>query len=239
MLLLAAALTLVETLALHVPLHHVQGIDVEDGNVWISSVDKEQKKGFLYRLDRRTGKLLAQVEVQDGERFHPGGLTLDGAHIWLPVAEYRRTSTAVIQLRDKATLRLIRQFTVPDHIGCVAASGRRLYGGNWDSLDIYEWDKRGKQLAKRANPSGTRFQDMKWIDGKLLGGGLRAKGHGAIDWLDPDSLQLLRRVEVETTDRGVVFTNEGMTLRGGLLYLLPEDDPSRLFVFRLPPPEGR
>jgi hypothetical protein len=30
------------------------------------------------------------------------------------------------------------------------------------------------------------------------------------------------------------YTNEGMTLRDGVLYLLPEDEPSRLFRFRLP-----
>jgi hypothetical protein len=35
----------------------------------------------------------------------------------------------------------------------------------------------------------------------------------------------------------VSFTNEGMTLRNGKLYLLPEDDPSRLYLFM--PPVGR
>jgi hypothetical protein len=232
MLLLTAALTLFEIVPLQGPLHHVQGIDVEVDTLWVSAVDKAQKKGFLYRLDRHTGRILASTEVQDGERFHPGGLTLDGDNIWLPVAEYRRNSSAVIQLRDKRTLQLRRQFPVPDHIGCVAASGGQLYGGNWDSLDIYEWDKNGKQLARRTNPTGGHYQDMKWIDGRLLAGGLRAKGKGVIDWVDPKSLNLLRRVEMETTDRGVAFTNEGLTLRGGLIYLLPEDDPSRLFVFR-------
>lgn len=239
MFLLAAALTAIEIIALHTPLHHVQGIDVEKETLWVSSVERSQKKGFLFRLDRRTGRLLAQVEVQDGERFHPGGLTLDGDHLWLPVAEYRRTSSTVVQLRDKNTLRLIRQFAVPDHIGCIAASGNRLYGGNWDSLDLYTWDKDGRQLAKRKNLSGTRFQDLKWIRGLLVGGGLREKGRGAIDWLHPESLQLQRRIDVETTDRGVVLTNEGMTIRSELLYLLPEDDPSRLFVFQAPSGKAR
>ena len=43
----------------------------------------------------------------------------------------------------------------------------------------------------------------------------------------------MRRVRAGKTDRGVSLTNEGMTFRGGKLYLLPEDDPSRLFVFDL------
>lgn len=233
MLLLAAALTILETVALQGPLHHVQGIDVEGDILWVSAVDKVQKKGFLYRLDRHNGAILTRTEVQDGEKFHPGGLTLDGENLWVPVAEYKRQSSAVIQLRDKRTLRLLRQFEVADHIGCVAASGGHLYGGNWDTREIYEWDKKGKQISRRSNLTGTRYQDLKWIDGRLVGGGLRAKGRGAVDWLDPKNLEVVRRLEVEATDRGTVFTNEGMTVRGGLLYLLPEDDPSRLFVIRL------
>ena len=232
MFLLAAALTVLETIALQGPLHHVQGIDVEDESLWVSAVDKEQKKGFLFRMNRHTGQIVNKVEVQTGERYHPGGLTLDGENLWLPVAEYRRSSTTVIQLRDKRTLRLLRQFEVADHIGCVAASSNRLYGGNWDTLQIYEWDKSGKQISRRPNLTGTRYQDLKMIDDRLIGGGLRAKGQGAIDYLNPKSLDLLRRIEVQTTDRGTVFTNEGMTLRAGRYYLLPEDDPSRLFVLR-------
>jgi hypothetical protein len=232
MLLLAAALSIVETIALQGPLHHVQGIDVDDESLWVSSVDREQKRGFLFKLNRHTGQLIHKVEVQNGERYHPGGLTLDGENIWLPVAEYRRSSTSVIQLRDKRTLRLLRQFDVNDHIGCVAASGHRLYGGNWDSRQIYEWDKTGKQLAVRPNLTGTRYQDMKYIDNRLVGGGLRGPGKGAIDYLNPKSGELLRRIDVQTTDRGVVYTNEGMTVRAGRYYLLPEDDPSRLLILR-------
>jgi len=232
MFLLAAALTVVETIVLQGPLHHVQGIDVEAEFVWVSSVDRAQKKGFLSRLNRHTGKLINIVEVQDGDKFHPGGITLDGENLWVPVAEYRRNSASVIQLRDKRTLRLLRQFEVSDHIGCIAASNNRLFGGNWDTLEIYEWDKKGKQISKRPNPTGTRFQDLKLIDDRLIGGGLRGKGQGAVDYLNPKSLELMRRIEVQTTDRGTVFTNEGMTVRGGRYYLLPEDDPSRLFVLR-------
>ncbi len=232
MFLVPAALTILETIALQGPLHHVQGIDVEGESLWVSSVDRQQKKGYLFKLNRHTGRIVSQVEVQQGEKYHPGGLTLDGDNIWLPVAEYRRNSTAVIQLRDKRTLRLLRQFEVNDHIGCIAASNNRLYGGNWDTREIYEWNKNGKQLDQRANGTGTRYQDLKYIENRLIGGGLRAKGHGAIDFLDPKSLNLTRRIEFETTDRGVVFTNEGMTFRAGRFYLLPEDDPPRLFLLK-------
>jgi hypothetical protein len=32
----------------------------------------------------------------------------------------------------------------------------------------------------------------------------------------------------------VSYTHEGMAIRDGVLYLLPEDEPSRLFRFKLP-----
>ena len=55
-----------------------------------------------------------------------------------------------------------------------------------------------------------------------------------IDWVDPTTLQVIKRIVTGATDRGVPYTNEGMTVRGGELYLLPEDDHSRLFRYRLP-----
>ena len=68
-----------------------------------------------------------------------------------------------------------------------------------------------------------------------MGGGVRSREEGAIDWLDPATLTLARRITAGRTGRGVLYTNEGMAIRGGKLYLLPEDGPSRLFVYRLAP----
>ena len=50
----------------------------------------------------------------------------------------------------------------------------------------------------------------------------------------PTTLAIIRRIVTGATERGVPFTNEGMTVRGGTLYLLPEDDDSRLFQYKLP-----
>lgn len=229
-------MTPTQIIPLEGPLHHVQGIDIERERLWVSSVDKERRTGHLFAIALPSGKIQQQTEVQDGPRYHPGGLCLDGGDLWLPVAEYRRASTTQIQRRDKRTLMLVQSFSVVDHIGCLAASANRLFGGNWDSLDIYEWTKKGTLSNKRTNISGTRYQDMKFAGNRLIGGGLRSKTHGAVDFLDPQSLEIRRRIEFATTDRGVVFTNEGMTVKGNMLYLLPEDEPSRLFVFPLNSP---
>jgi len=222
-----------EVVVLQATLDHVQGIDVEGDSLWVSSVDRPAKKGFLHLFDRRSGRLRAQVSVERGARYHPGGIARDGDAIWVPVAEYVRDGASLIQRRDKRTLALRSEFEVPDHIGCIAA-GEKLVGGNWDSRIFYEWARDGRLLRRRENPTPNAYQDLKLVDGKLIASGKLSAEEGAVDWLLPESLALLRRIVAGKTERGVLFTNEGMAVRDGKLYLLPEDGPSRLFVFRLP-----
>jgi hypothetical protein len=222
-------------LPLEARLYHVQGIDVDGDSLWITSVDRAARQGWLHLVDLKTGRLVREVAVQEGERYHPGGISLDADSVWIPVAEYHRGGKTSIQQRDRRTLALLSGFTVDDHIGCLAASRDALYGGNWDSLQIYTWSRSGAQRARRDNPAGTRYQDLKFLRGKLVGSGVRDAASGAIDWLDPVSLSLERRITAGKTDRGVRFNNEGMTIRAGKLYLLPEDGPSRLFVWDFRP----
>jgi hypothetical protein len=227
-------MTLVRTVALKADTHHVQGIEFEGNRAWVTSVDREQRKGYLQEFSLDTGECLRTVDVTAGsDRFHPGGLAGDGEWLWLPVAEYRRASSAVVQKRSKRTLQLEAQFEVQDHIGCIAAVPDGLIGANWDSRDFYVWDRSGKLLRKTANPAGNGYQDLKFVEGKLVGGGLLPGKMGAIDWLEYPSLKLVRRVTAGQTDRRTPFTNEGMALRGDRLLLLPEDSPSRVFEYRL------
>ena len=68
----------------------------------------------------------------------------------------------------------------------------------------------------------------------MFGSGLGGPDKGRIDWLDPETLEVKRQIVTGATDRGVAYTHEGMAVRDGVLYLLPEDEPSRLFRYRLP-----
>jgi beta-lactamase class A len=222
-----------KVIELQASMDHVQGIDVDGDRLWASWVDRKNKTGHLGEFELQSGKLLRSVEVHKGERYHPGGITQDAVSLWVPVAEYKPNSSSLIQRRNKQTLALETEFVVPDHIGCVAVMNGQVYGGNWDSRQIYTWDLTGTLVSKRDNPSGTSFQDMKAAPGQLIGGGLRPDG-GAIDWLDARDLRLIQRVRAGKTDRGILLTHEGMTISGGRLYLLPEDSPSRLFVFSVP-----
>src|SRR5215471_604014 len=115
---------LVRTLLLKGPTHHVQGIDFDAHTAWVSSVDSQSRKGFLQTFSFDSGTLLKTVEVQDGDRFHPGGIAVDGDSLWLPVAAYRAKSASIIQKRVKRTLKVTFQFAVADHIGCIAVTPR-------------------------------------------------------------------------------------------------------------------
>lgn len=233
--LLALALDPERIIALEGETYHVQGI-VLDGpsRIFVTSVDKAARKGFLFEYELPSGKRLRSIEIQDGDRYHPGGLDATADALWIPVAEYRAHSTAVIQKRNKRTLALEAQFRVNDHIGCIAVSKNRLYGGNWDSRQIYEWTLNGRELARANRVSDVSYQDIKLRHGVLVGSGIRANGTGAVDFLDLRTLTAKRTVEFSKTDRGVLYTHEGMDFDDKRFYMLPEDGPSRLFVFQLP-----
>ena len=192
-----------------------------------------QRKGYLQEFSLTTGHLRS-VDVELGERFHPGGISAAGESLWIPVAEYRRDSSSVIQKRSVRTLEF--QFDVADHIGCIAAAPDVLIGANWDSRDFYVWDRTGRLVRKVPNPTPNAYQDLKFVDGRLVASGLLPGSTGAIDWLEYPSLRLIRRVTVGQTSRGVPYTSEGMAVRGDRIFLLPEDSPSRLFQFRLVAP---
>lgn len=211
--------------------HHVQGIVVDGGTLWVSSVG--DREGFLHKFEMASGKHLVTLPVHDGKRFHVGGMDSDGGSLWVPVAEYRRESTSTMLQVDMRTLAIRSRFEVEDHIGCVAVAGERLIGGNWDSRLFYSWDRAGKPLGEQANPRQVAYQDLKFGNGALVASGNLSRDEGAIDWLDPATFELQRRIHCGKTDRGVRFTNEGMAVAEGKLYLLPEDGPSRLFVFQL------
>jgi hypothetical protein len=213
--------------------NHVQGIDTDGVNLWLTSVDSAEHKGYLREFKLEDGRQIRSIELQDGPRFHPGGINADAESIWIPVAEYRPNSSAVIQKRNKKTFALELQFAVPDHIGCVAVTPEFVIGGNWDSRDFYFWDHQGRLIRKVTSETGNSYQDMKFrSDGIVASGGLRDRS-GAIDWLEFPSMHLMRRVIAGKTDRGASLTREAMTTFQEQLWLLPEDNQSRLFVFPL------
>ncbi|WP_298194051.1 DUF6454 family protein [Novosphingobium sp.] len=232
---------LIGALQLQGEVFHVQGLALDPAHVWITSVDHERHRAFLHVFDRASGQFLRRIELTDGARYHPGGLSLVGGSLWVPVAELRPDSSAVLLEIDAVTLSVRRRIAVADHIGCVAAEGTRLVAGNWDSRMLYEFDlARGdKPVRVVPNPSATHFQDMKFAGGKLVAGGNVGWLDGTVDWIDPAKMRVTRSLKagfigtVRPFGRGGPITGEGMAIEGRELYVLPEDGPSRVFQFRL------
>ena len=214
-------------------LYHVQGIALDREHIWVTSVDAEKKRGYVHQFNRATYKFERQVDVTDGVLFHPGGLSVSGDSIWVPVAEYRPNSSAVLLELDKSTLDVKRRIKVADHLGCVALTPDGWVAGNWSSRKFYVFDREGKQTKVIENASPNQYQDIKFVDGMLVGSGNLTKTTGAIDWYAWPSMKLVRSVQSGVTDKGRLYTAEAMALEGKDLYLLPEDGPSRLFHFVL------
>lgn len=221
--------SLKDTLNLDGKLYHVQGLGLDGEHFWVTSVDTANHKGYLHQFNRVTGKFERQIDLTHGLRYHPGGFSIDGNSIWVPIAEYRPNSSALLLEIDKGTLAVKRKISVADHIGCVAINGTTLIAGNWDSRRFYVLDFRGKQLQVLDNPEANQYQDIKFAGGMLVASGVFNHSSGAVDWLVWPSLKLVHRIPFGLTDRGVPYTAEGMAIQGQNLYLLPENGPSRVF----------
>jgi hypothetical protein len=219
---------------------HVQGVDLDSRHIWVTSVDLDRRKAYLHEFDRRTGKSLRRVELTDGPRYHPGGISLHGHSIWVPVAEMKPDSSATLEEIDTESLKIRRRIHVADHLGCVAVSDHTLIAANWDSRLFRVFDLRsGRQRRVVPNPFATRYQDMKLVGGQLVAGGYVTPLSGTIDWIDWPSMKLKRTARAGVTDRARPYTGEGMALKGRDLFLIPEDGPTRLFHFRLDDREVR
>ena len=213
--------------------YHVQGVDLDEDHIWVTSVDSVIHKGYLHQFNHATAKFEREVEVTDGPRFHPGGFSIHGDSIWVPVAEYRPHSSAVLEELDKHTLAIKQKIAVSDHLGCVAVTGDGMIAGNWGSRQFYVFDSKGRQLRVMENASSNQYQDIKFVDGRLVASGNLTNTSGSIDWYEWPSMKLVRSVRTGVTDRGKPYTGEGMALKGDDLYLVPEDGPSRIFHFVL------
>ena len=227
-----ASPALAQTWALRHHHDHVQGLEVSRDWFWVSSVDRRDKTGWVWRIDRRTLQTVAERNITQGALYHPGGIQFSGGSLWTPLAEYKARSSARILQLDAMTLSERRSFPVEDHIGAVATDGKGVVlGANWDARQIYRWSAEGKQLAVVDFPRMLAIQDMKWIGNVLYAGGVGLgpqKGRCLVEQLDPATLSLLRTSDV----RGdVCLSDEGMAYFEGSFFFLPEAEPhSRIYV---------
>jgi hypothetical protein len=266
------------TLAGSVPItfrtHHPQGMVKIGDTLFVSSVeitvptrrfpepiagfdrDTGEGVGHLFKLDLQ-GNLLGDLRLGDGAIYHPGGLDFDGTSIWVPVAEYRPNSRAIVYRVDPAAMKAAEVFRVADHIGAVVHDtiDRAVHGVSWGSRRFYRWpiDAGGRVSAGAAratptlNPSHyVDYQDCKYAGARRMActglAELRPSGDarpfrlGGLDLVSLRDGRPLHQVPVPLwTPAGLDMTHNPAWLEptptGLRAYFMPEDDQSTLFIY--------
>ena len=151
--------TLVDEVPLAFNTHHPQGMYRIGDDFVVSTVeiitpttryetpqdgydrDTGEGRGWLYRFDAE-GNLLDEVQLGEGSIYHPGGIDFDGESIWVPVAEYRPDSAAIVYRVDPETFEAEEVFRFRDHLGGIVhnVENNSLHAVSWGSRRFYAFD---------------------------------------------------------------------------------------------------
>jgi hypothetical protein len=255
------AWTQVDKLDLDFPTYHTEGLAITPKHLFLSAVeiieptqkyptpvdgyDRTAGKGIghLFVMDRE-GHLQKDITLGEGDMYHPGGISYDGTSVWVPVAQYRPSSSALVYRVDARSLAVHEQFRVKDHIGGIVRdeTNGHLVGNNWGSRRFYEWTADGRQIRSWTNPSFfTDYQDCQYVaSAKMICGGVTnlpqtpsAGGDnatyelGGISMIDLRSHRVLREVPFQKwSSAGHVMTRNPVKLaaRGTRLTLWAAPD---------------
>lgn len=219
---------------------HMQGMSLVGDHIWISSVEilePTQKypspvdgmdrtagkgRGHVFVVTRE-GKLVKDIVVGEGDMYHPGGIDFDGRRVWVPVAEYRPHSHAVVYTIDPRTYRVTEQFRADEHVGGVVhdLSRKRTAAVTWGSREFLQF-KKGRLVDEMANPSHmVDYQDCEYSGrGTMICTGITglktASGAnfelGGISLVDIDRGSTINEVPVQVfSDDGHVVTRNPVT----------------------------
>ncbi len=184
---------LTDKVKLEFPTFHTEGLTFTPDHLFLSAVeileptqkypapiggyDRTPGKGIghLFVMDRQ-GNLQKDITLGEGDMYHPGGIDFDGTNVWVPVAQYRPDSSAIIYSVNASTLEVTKQFEVNDHIGGIVLDKTtgHLVGNNWGSRRFYEWTLKGKQTDTWDNTSYfIDYQDCQYVPSrKMICGGV-------------------------------------------------------------------
>lgn len=263
---------LVQKIPLRFPTYHPQGFALVGDKIFMSTVeiieppvkypqpvdgyDRTPGKGVGHVLVmNRDGTLVEDIKVGEGTTYHPGGVDFDGRSVWVPVAEYRPNSAAIVYRIDVQTNQVSEAFRVPDHIGGVVRDQvtGNVHGVSWGSRTEYSWTPAGKELTEQVNPDhlldyqdcgyvGWRKQICSGITGLPAPDG-KAYELGGLALLDLRDNRILHEVPFpKFSTAGHVVTRNPVALEqsGGKLRLFaaPDDGEetagTELFVYETP-----
>lgn len=140
---------------------HPQGLS-RWGDDWLVSTVRPASATGEVMVIAADGEVVRRVDVTDGDRFHPGGFTVDRPGVgspccWVAVAEYRPRSTTTVMRLD-ADLATVESFPFADHLGAICPLGDgTLFAVSWASRRWYRLGTAGHILDQRTTPS-------RWVD---------------------------------------------------------------------------
>jgi hypothetical protein len=252
----ATAWTRAEEIPIAFPTFHPQGMVRIGETFFMSAVDKTNNVGHLFKIDARGG-LVADLRLGEGSIYHPGGIDYDGQSIWVPVAEYRPDSRAIVYRVDPETMKASEVFRFADHLGAIVhdTDDNTLHAVSWGSRRFYQWplDARGTvadpaAAHPRLNPSSyVDFQDCHYAGGHMmLCGGVAELRRtattsfrlGGLELIDLAEGRPLHQLPVALwTSTGRVMTENPMWIEpaaaGLRAFFVPEDDHSTIYVYDL------
>jgi hypothetical protein len=260
--------------------HHPQGMVRRGDQAFVTSVeiirptrrypqpidgqdrDTGEGRGHLFIIDA-SGALQADIPLGEGDSYHPGGLDFDGRWLWVPVAEYRPDSRAIIYRVDPATLVATEAFRVPDHIGAVAVDreGRALVGVSWGGARLYRWPLQpdgsvapadlAAPPVSRARAHFIAWQDCHGLDGRVMActglstysrpGTNTSLSLGGVELIDLTDFRPLWQTPImlwSPSGRSMLQNPAWFesTENGLRAWFMPDDDTSVLYAYENVPP---
>jgi len=267
---------LVATIPVNFNTHHPQGMVKIGENYFVTSVeirtptkrfaqpqggyDRDTGEGaaHLFKFDQK-GNLVVDLSLGEGSIYHPGGIDFDGRFIWVPVAEYRPNSRAIIYRVDPETMKATEVFRYGDHVGGVVhnTDDNTLHGVTWGSRRFYRWpmNDRGGVTNADTPPEQLRvlnrshyidYQDCKYLGNReMLCSGLNNYQQkkdgprfslGGLEIVDLATNRPTYQVPFEQwTESGLPMTYNPVwieaTANGLRGHFMPEDEKSTLYIY--------
>lgn len=219
--------------------------------------DAGEGRGHLFRMSE-DGALKSDIPLGEGDIYHPGGLDFDGRWLWIPVAEYRPNSRAIIYRVDPITLKATEAFRVADHIGAVAMDRETntLIGASWGSRRIYRWPIQPDGTVKQSDLAAASINNpanyIDWQDchslpsRQMLCTGLATYSRpgsdmslslGGAELIDLATLRPLWQTPIQlwsSSGRSMLQNPAWFepTSTGIRVWFMPDDDASTLFEYQ-------
>lgn len=217
-------------------------------------------KGHVLKFDSN-GTLLADLSIGEGSVYHPGGMDFDGQNLWVPTAEYRPDSQALIYKIDPITMKATKLFNYKDHIGALSRNTdtNALHGVSWGSRRFYRFALDPSQTASAdalVPPTDLRrtnhefyidYQDNQYLgNNEMLLTGLNeyrvkptdsAFPLGGLEIVNLDTGYAVHQIPIKlwSPATGRAMTNNPtwfeLTANGVRGYFIPDDDRVSMYLY--------